>query len=86
MISNALLQVRFPYRTDNANRSPVNKVKYSDLDINMHVNNARYLNWITDSYPMEFLRRNYPVEIEVNYLSETTPGDEYYVSTERKSN
>lgn len=83
---NCPVAARIPLEEDKPYRSPLKEVRYSDLDINMHVNNARYLNWITDSYPMEFLRKNVPAEIEVNYLSETTTGDDYYVTTEEKSN
>ena len=69
--------------TQDAYRSPLRKVRYSDLDINMHVNNANYISWVLDSYPLDFLQDNIPVEVEVNYLSEATAGDEYIVTAEQ---
>lgn len=59
-------------------------VRYSDLDVNMHVNNARYMQWILDSYPLDFIQNNEVVEIEANYNSETTPGEEYIITAEEK--
>ena len=36
-------------------------VRYSDIDVNGHVNNARYVGWLLDSYPIEFHRQHYGV-------------------------
>ena len=65
-----------------AYRSPESPVKYSDLDINMHVNNVKYLQWAVDTYPLSFLQANRIRAIEANYLSETVPGDSYVVTSE----
>lgn len=50
-------------------------VRNSDLDLNGHVNNTRYAQWILDSVPhekhSEFLLREY----EVNFIAETKSGD-----------
>lgn len=65
-------------------RSELHKVKYSDLDINMHVNNAKYIQWVVDSYPLEYIKTHEAREVEVNYLAEVTPGDEYNITAEEK--
>ena len=54
-------------------------VKYSDLDINMHVNNVRYIQWALDAYPLEFRMKNEMESVEVNYISESLPGDEVFI-------
>jgi acyl-ACP thioesterase len=46
-------------------------VKVSDLDINMHTNNVRYLKWVTDSYDLDFIMNNVPLSAEINYLAES---------------
>lgn len=56
--------------------TPIFTVKYSDLDINMHVNNVKYIQWALDAYPLDFRLNNEMDEVEVNYLSESLPGDE----------
>ena len=76
--------IKLPGIGDNAYRSDIKSVKYSDLDVNMHVNNARYMTWILDSYPLDFVQDNEVSEIEANYNSETTPGQEYIVTAEER--
>lgn len=46
------------------------KVHYSDIDINQHVNNVKYLKWIIDSCPIEFLHKKEIDEIDINFLHE----------------
>ena len=46
-----------------------------DIDVNLHVNNARYIEWVTDSYDPQFLSSHTPYAIDVNYLSEGHYGD-----------
>jgi hypothetical protein len=50
-------------------------VRLSDLDVNGHVNNARYLEWIFDCYDDEFVKSHVPGFLQVNYVGETTLGD-----------
>lgn len=49
-------------------------VRYSDIDMIGHVNNVRYLSWILDTYGTYNLDHQ-PVQIDINYLSETKLGD-----------
>jgi acyl-ACP thioesterase len=50
-------------------------VQLSDLDVNQHVNNARYLEWIFDCYDDEFVKSHAVGFLQVNYVGETTLGD-----------
>jgi acyl-ACP thioesterase len=50
--------------------------RYSDIDLNGHVNSGRYIGWLLDSYAFEFHKTHQAHQIEVNYLSETRGGEE----------
>lgn len=52
------------------------KVRNSDIDINKHVNNTRYAQWLLDSIPQEWHSGFDLHEYEVNFLAETKLGDE----------
>ncbi len=51
------------------------QVRNSDLDVNGHVNNTRYAQWIVDSLTPEEHAGIRIEEYEVNFLSETLVGD-----------
>jgi len=46
------------------------EVKYSQIDVNWHVNNSRYLEWVMNELPVEYLKNHMVTEMEVNFLSE----------------
>jgi acyl-ACP thioesterase len=50
-------------------------VRYSDIDVNGHVNNARYVGWLLDSYPIAFHQQHSVSQLEINFLGETRAGD-----------
>lgn len=52
------------------------KAGYSDLDVNGHVNNVRYLGWFLDALPLEFLKSHFIREMAINYLAEAQYGEE----------
>jgi len=52
------------------------RVTYSLLDINGHMNNTRYLDWVSDLLPAQFHAEHNPVEITLCYLSEAREGQE----------
>lgn len=61
-------------------------VKASDIDIYGHVNNAKYIEWITDLYSPEQLKK-YPLdEILVNFLQETRFGDQIEIFADYEEN
>ena len=50
------------------------RVRYFDIDINHHVNNARYLDWMLDPLGPDFLRQHRPVAFKINYEAEVQEG------------
>jgi medium-chain acyl-[acyl-carrier-protein] hydrolase len=54
-------------------------VGYQDLDVNEHVNNVRYLDWITETYPLNFLKKRQLYRLEINYLAEALYGKDVAV-------
>src|SRR4030066_186526 len=57
-------------------------VRYSDIDMHHHVNNIKYIEWILDSYPFE-MNQTYQIHtFEINFLGESTHGDEIAIYTE----
>jgi medium-chain acyl-[acyl-carrier-protein] hydrolase len=46
-------------------------VRYNDLDVNQHVNNARYAAWITDIFPVEFYYGHVPEFFRIDIRHET---------------
>jgi len=50
-------------------------VRFSDLDINGHVNNCRYMEWVDDLLNADFHARHCPKEMVICYLSETREGE-----------
>ncbi len=58
------------------------KVVYSDIDVNRHVNSAKYLTWILDSFPPELLEERDIKSFEINFLAEAQPGDSVIVGIE----
>lgn len=55
-------------------------VKYSDLDLNDHVNNATYVRWILDSYPVDFHRAHRARSLVINFLAEVGGDDSVTLS------
>jgi len=46
------------------------KVKYSDIDINGHVNSIRYIQWISDCFSLDCYRKSHVKRFEINYVNE----------------
>jgi len=57
-------------------------VRYSDIDMHHHVNNTKYIEWILDSYPFEMHRKYHIHTFEINFLAESSHGDEISIHTE----
>jgi acyl-ACP thioesterase len=57
------------------------RVKISDLDVNLHTNNVRYLKWVADTYDLGFVMKNIPQSAEINYLAESIYDDEVFIRT-----
>jgi acyl-ACP thioesterase len=66
---------------ENGNLTMATTAHYSAIDVNRHVNSARYIGWILDSYPLDFHRLHLVRRLQVNYLGETLSGEEISVLT-----
>jgi len=54
-------------------------IKYSDIDYNWHVNNARYVDFIMDIYPIEVYKKLEVKAIEVHYVNEMSSGEDVLI-------
>jgi acyl-ACP thioesterase len=50
-------------------------VRYRDLDINQHVNNVSFVEWLMESVPAGVLNTAVLAELEINFLAEAFYGD-----------
>jgi len=71
--------------SENGITSPPYKIKVSDLDVNLHTNNVRYLKWAADSYSLDFLMNNIAKSAEINYLAESRFDEEIIIRTSVKN-
>ncbi|MCL2130982.1 MAG: thioesterase [Lentimicrobiaceae bacterium] len=62
-------------------KSAVFPIFPSDIDMNLHVNNTRYVQWAMDCVPFEFQKQHALCEISVNFLSEARMGERYFIET-----
>lgn len=58
------------------------KVRYSDIDTNMHVNNVKYVAWALETVPKDIVLNRELKNIKVTYIKETRYGETIKVSTE----
>jgi len=77
----AITAARLPIRNDLSPKASF-EVRNSDLDVNGHVNNTRYAQWLTDTLSAEDLARYAIAEYDVNFLSETSLGDTIEIESE----
>jgi len=45
-------------------------VRYRDLDINQHVNNVSFVEWLVESIPIRVLNTSVLAELEINFMAE----------------
>ena len=57
-------------------RVELGRVGYRDLDMNAHMNNVRYVEWILESFPLEFHEQHQLAELSIGYLAEARHGEE----------
>lgn len=57
-------------------------VRYSDIDTNRHVNNAKYIDWCIETVPMDVVLKYSLKNIKVIYEKETNYGERIKASTE----
>lgn len=71
----SLLPQKLPNREDRT-------VRFTDLDLNGHMNNCRYMEWVDDLLPAEFHRTHSPKQLLVCYLSEAREAEKMEVCWE----
>ncbi len=49
---------------------------YGEIDVNGHMNNASYVGWVMDLFPMEHHRQFRLHAFSIGYLSEAVPGEQ----------
>jgi len=60
-------------------------VGYQDLDVNEHVTNSRYIDWLFESFDLQFLRAHRVARLEINFLAEALYKHAIVVRTEKIS-
>ena len=56
------------------------RVSFSDLDVNGHMNNTRYLDWLCDLRPAQF-HKDHPLKaVTICYMSEALEGQQLHLS------
>jgi medium-chain acyl-[acyl-carrier-protein] hydrolase len=60
------------------------RVRFDDIDINKHINNAVYILWASESVDSAFRINNNPAKISINFKKEGFVGEKVMVITEQK--
>lgn len=55
------------------------KASYEDIDLNGHMNNVRYIDWVADALPFQKVGAQRISSINVNYAHETLPGQDVLI-------
>ena len=71
-------------RIENGEKIDSFTVKYSDIDLNRHVNSARYVEYLLNQYPFEWYDSNLITRFEIAYAHEARPGIDVDVYREKK--
>jgi medium-chain acyl-[acyl-carrier-protein] hydrolase len=48
---------------------------YSTVDLMGHVNNTRYIDWVSDCFSFDEFRASKPAWLQINYINEVKPGE-----------
>ncbi len=61
------------------------KAEYSDIDMIGHVNNARYIDWVSNCFPMEQYQNSRLDWLQINYNNEVKAGETVVLSAAQNS-
>ena len=61
-------------RMENGKKIDSFAVRYSDIDLNRHVNSSRYVEYFLNQYPFEWYDNNRITRFEIAYAHEARPG------------
>ncbi|MDR2027748.1 MAG: hypothetical protein LBQ01_09380 [Prevotellaceae bacterium] len=76
---------KLPQHKKTADNPVIHTVPYSAIDINGHVNNTLYIQWIIDGFPVDYILNHDVCDIEINYLQEAPVNLQYFVVIEELS-
>jgi acyl-ACP thioesterase len=76
---------KLPQHSIQVNDYHTNMVPYSAIDINGHVNNTLYIQWVIDAFPVDYILNHDVCDIEINYLQEAMLNQPYHVIIEKLS-
>ena len=74
---NPMIILSFPTKLEfgNLDSNYTYQAGFSDMDINQHINNAKYLDWIYNALDPKYLATHTPKSIQINYQTELLMGD-----------
>lgn len=58
-------------------------IVYTDVDMNLHVNNEKYIEYILNCFSQEYYQENNIKSLQVSFLSETKYGDELEINVNK---
>ena len=61
------------------------KIKYSDVDYNIHVNNAKYVDYVMDAFTFDEHRKYELKALEMHYINEIGPDENMQIKRRRLS-
>lgn len=73
-----------PLKLDSVGGEPIDEfsIKYTDIDINQHVNTVHYLDWMVNSFTLDEHRTRSIHRIDVNFMNEVVYGNHVSVFKE----
>jgi medium-chain acyl-[acyl-carrier-protein] hydrolase len=81
-INNDVLSIKDIQEINAVHEEKSFKVRYSDIDTNLHVNNVKYVAWALETVPKDIVLNCELKNIRVTYIKETTYGETIKASTE----
>jgi len=70
-------------RLETPQREKTFAVRLHDLDMNRHVNNARYIEWAVETLPQDFLEEHVPLKAEALFKTAAGYGDKIHSMAKR---
>lgn len=83
VLNKRALQTDFPKISELPEQAEekVFRVRFDDIDINRHVNNAVYLLWASECVPVDFRTGHFPWRLAITYKKEAVLGENIRVRT-----
>lgn len=73
--TNETFKMTKPKKLKEATYEKKYNIRYSDIDTNGHVNNAKYLDWSIDTLPIEFIKEHSLKKMNIKYEKEIRYGE-----------